>query len=125
MTRARSSPDAYVSTLGHELIHATGHKDRLARKFNPKVFKDAYATEELVAELGSAFICASFGYSYVDAQSPAYIDSWLKVLKADNRAIFSIASYASQAADWLLQKGHGVDETTPKVETKMDDAIPY
>jgi antirestriction protein ArdC len=58
-------------------------------------------TEELVAELCSAFICAALGYSYEEAQSPAYIESWLKVLKQDGQAIFSIASYASQAADWL------------------------
>jgi antirestriction protein ArdC len=95
------STDDFVSTLGHELIHATGHEDRLARVFTPRIFKDAYATEELVAELGSAFICAALGYSYEEAQSPAYIESWLKVLKQDSRAIFSIASYASQAADWL------------------------
>lgn len=115
----------FVSTLGHELVHATGHKDRLARKFNAKIFKGSYATEELVAELGSAFLCAHFGYSYIEAQSPAYLEGWLKVLKEDSRAIFSIASYASQAADWLLQKGHGVNETTPTVELPKEDAIPY
>jgi antirestriction protein ArdC len=86
----------------------------------------SYATEELVAELGSAFLCAHLGYSYIEAQSPAYLESWLKVLKADSRAIFSTASYASQAADCLLQKGPGADETTPDVERpKVDDAIPY
>jgi antirestriction protein ArdC len=63
---------------------------------------------------------------YIEAQSPAYLEGWLSVLKEDNRAIFSIASYASQAADWLLQKGHGVDETTPTVEqAKVADEIPY
>ena len=60
---AFKSDNDFVSTLGHELIHATGYKDRLTRKFNAKLFKDAYATEELVAELGSAFLCAHFGYS--------------------------------------------------------------
>lgn len=90
------------------------------------MFKNAKAAEECVAELGSAFLCAHFRYSYIQAQSPAYLDSWLKVLKEDDRAIFSLASYASQAADWILQKGHGVDETTPAVEQrKVDDAIPY
>ncbi|WP_346657337.1 hypothetical protein [Bradyrhizobium monzae] len=69
-------------------------------------------------------MCANCGYSYIGAQSPAYLDNWLKALKADNRAIFSIASYASQAADWLLQRGHGVDETAPAVEVqKVDDEI--
>ena len=95
------SPDDFVSTLGHEMVHAVGHESRLARKFSAKVFKESYATEELVAELGSCFLCAHLGFSYMEAQSPAYIESWLKVLKQDSRAIFSIASYASQAADWL------------------------
>ena len=82
---AFNTDDDFVSTLGHELVHATGHEDRLARKFNAKIFKEAYATEELVAELGSPFLCAHLGYSYIEAQSPAYLESWLKVLKADSR----------------------------------------
>jgi antirestriction protein ArdC len=91
--RKRAQPRSV--TLGHELVHTTGHKDRLARKFNSKIFKDAYPTEELVAELGSAFLCALSGYcSYIEAQSPTYLNGWLKVLKEDRRAIFSIASYA-------------------------------
>lgn len=110
------SHDDFASTLGHELIHATGHKDRLDRKFSAKVFKENYATEELVAELGSAFLCAHLGFSYMEAQSPAYIEGWLKVLKADNRAIFSVASHASQAADWLREREHAVTADTPKVE---------
>jgi antirestriction protein ArdC len=97
------SADDIVSTLGHELIHATSHPSRLARKFSPKVFKTDYTTEELLAELGSAFVCASLGYSSIEAQSPAYLEGWLKVLKADSRAIFPVASYASQASDWLIR----------------------
>lgn len=116
------SDDDFVSTLGHELVHGTGHASRLDRKFSSKVFKTDYATEELVAELGSAFLCAHLGYSYTEAQSPAYIEGWLKVLKADTRAIFSIASYASQAADWLRNKS--VPEEPAKTDD-MADAIPY
>jgi antirestriction protein ArdC len=69
----------------------------------------------LVAELASCFVCATYGFSWQEAQSPAYLDNWLKV----SRAIFSIASYASQAADWLLNRAK--EENMSKVE----DAIPY
>lgn len=111
------SDDDFVSTLSHELVHATGHPSRLNRKFNEKIFKREYATEECVAELGACFLCAALGFSYVEAQSPAYIDGWLKVLKADTRAIFSIASYASQAADWIRSREHIVTADTPLCET--------
>lgn len=120
---AFNSDADYVSTLGHELVHATGHPSRLDRKPSSKVFKDAYAAEELVAELGSAFLCAHLGYSYIEAQSPAYIDGWLKVLKADNRAIFSVASYASQAADWLRTREHAIAPEQQAEDRK--DQIPY
>lgn len=111
-----NSDDDFVSTLGHELIHAVGHPSRLNRKMAGKVFKEQYAAEECVAELGSAFLCAHTGFSYIEAQSPAYIESWLKVLKADSRAIFSIASYASQAADWIRDRQHAVTAQTPDCE---------
>lgn len=89
----------YCSTLSHELVHATGHPKRLNRNMG----KEDYALEECVAELGSAFVTSTLGLSYTDAQSPAYLDHWLKVLKQDSRALFTIASQASKAADWLLK----------------------
>lgn len=108
--------DDFASTLCHELAHATGHPSRLDRKLGGKVLKEAYAAEECVAELASAFLCAHLGFSYIEAQSPAYIESWLKVLKQDARAIFSLASYASHAADWLRDREHAVTAETPDVE---------
>ena len=114
----------FASTLFHECSHATINPSRLNRK-NERT-KDGYATEELVAELSSVFVCAALGYSYNAAQSPAYIGGWLKVLKADSRAIVSISSQASKVADWMLQNGHGADETRPEHEQpKVDNAIPY
>ena len=92
-----TSETDWASALAHELSHATGHPSRLARPMD----KDNYAREECIAELGSAFLCAHLGYSYNDAASPAYIEHWLKVLKADHKALFQIASQASKAADWL------------------------
>lgn len=100
------SQDAFTGTLYHELIHATGHKDRLNREFGRRFGDNAYAFEELVAELGSAFLCARFGIE-PSFRSASYLDSWLKVLKADNRAIFSAASYAGHASDWLWKKVYG------------------
>jgi antirestriction protein ArdC len=109
-----ATDDDFASTLGHELIHATGHASRLDRKFSEKLRQENYGLEELVAELGSAFLCAHLGFSYLNAQTPAYLDGWLKVLKQDARAIFSMASYASHAADWLREREHAVvDENDP------------
>lgn len=121
---AFNSADDYASTLAHELVHATGAEHRLNRKLSSKVFKTDYAAEELIAELGSCFLMSHLQFDYVESQSPAYIDGWLKVLKADNRAIFSIASYASQAADWLRSREHALVPETVKADD-MADQIPY
>lgn len=93
----------YYSTLAHEHIHWTKHKSRLDRSFNQKRFGDAgYALEELVAELGSAFLCADLGIeSMAKAGHAAYIASWITVLKNDKRAIFTAASMASRAVEYL------------------------
>lgn len=97
------SEEAYWGTFNHELIHASGHKNRLDRTFGKKFGDQAYAREELVAELGSAFLCARLDIP-ASFRSASYVESWLKVLKEDNRAIFSAASYAGQASDWLWKK---------------------
>jgi antirestriction protein ArdC len=93
----------YYRTALHELTHATGHPSRLARKIlNPFGSKD-YAREELVAEMGSAFLCAALGIQPT-VRHADYLASWLEVLREDNRAIFRAASQASKAADWLLAR---------------------
>lgn len=86
----------YYATLAHESVHWTRHADRLDRSFGRKQFGDAgYAREELVAELGAAFLCADLGLALEDRDDhAAYIGSWLKVLKDDKRAIFSAAAHA-------------------------------
>jgi antirestriction protein ArdC len=93
----------YYATLAHESIHWTRHADRLDRSFGRKQFGDAgYAREELVAELGAAFLCADLGLELEDRDDHvAYIESWLKVLKDDKRAIFAAAAHAQRAADFL------------------------
>jgi antirestriction protein ArdC len=95
--------EAYYATLGHECCHMTRHPTRLDRDFGRKRFGDeGYAMEELVAELGSAFLCADLELTpEVRDDHAAYIGSWIKVLKDDKRAIFSAASHAQRAADFL------------------------
>lgn len=102
-------PVSYYATLAHECTHWTRHPSRLDREFGRKRWGDeGYAMEELVAELGSAFLAADLGLELEPREDhAAYIASWLKVLKADKRAIFSAAAHAQRAADFLhaLQPG--------------------
>lgn len=104
--------EAYYAVLAHETTHWTGGRGRLERSFDGNRFGDAgYAMEELVAEIGAAFICADLGISTEPRADHAdYISSWLKVLKGDNRAIFTAASQAQRAADYLA----GADTTCEK-----------
>ena len=92
------SPDQYLATLAHESIHATGHKDRLDRALGDK----SRAREELVAEIGSAFLCADLGIaSNPRPDHAAYIGSWIELLKDEPRAVFDASTKAQQAADFL------------------------
>jgi len=104
----------FQSVLLHEAAHWTGHKDRLAREFGKRFGDQAYAFEELVAELSAAFLCADLGVSNTPRDDHAeYVVSWLRVLKSDPRAIFTAASQASKAAEFLLSF---------RVEEKMNAA---
>ncbi len=91
----------YYRTCFHELGHWTGHTSRLNREFKGRFGSYAYAREELVAEMASAFVCATLGI-IPTVRHADYIGSWLEVLKEDNRAIFRAASQASKAADYVL-----------------------
>ena len=95
--------EGYAATLAHELTHWTKHGTRLARDFGRSRWGDeGYACEELTAELGSAFLCADLAITpEVRSDHAAYIASWLKVLKDDKRFIFTAASHAQRAADYL------------------------
>ena len=101
--------ESYYATLAHETTHWTRHKSRLDRDFGRKRWGDeGYAMEELVAELGAAFLSADLDVTpEVRDDHAAYIATWLKVLKSDSRAIFTAASHAQRAADFLhgLQQG--------------------
>ena len=100
---ATSSPaESYYSTLLHELTHWTGHETRCNRQLGKRFGDDAYAMEELVAELGAAFLCADLRITDEPrADHAQYLDHWLTVMKADKKAIFTAASKASEAATFL------------------------
>lgn len=95
--------DSYVATLAHETTHWTRHPSRLDRDFGRKTWgDDGYAREELVAELGSAFLSADLGITPETWEDhAAYIGAWLNVLKDDKRAIFQAAAHAQRAMDYL------------------------
>ena len=95
--------ESFAATLAHECVHWTKHEKRLARDFGRKRFGDeGYAREELVAELGSAFLSADLGIApEVRDDHASYIASWLKVLQNETRFIFTAASHAQRAADYL------------------------
>ena len=95
------STAAFLSTLAHESTHASGHRDRLDR-LRGRFDERARAREELVAELGSAFLCADLGIaSSPRADHASYISSWLELLKDEPRAVFDAATQAQQAVEFL------------------------
>lgn len=91
---------AAYSTEAHEFGHATGAKSRLDRDLSGRFGSESYAAEELVAEMTSAFICASLNLDGM-LQHPEYIGNWIKVLKSDKRAVFTAASLAKKAHAFL------------------------
>jgi antirestriction protein ArdC/DNA repair protein RadC len=121
------SGEHYYSTLFHELIHSTGHVSRLNRKeiAEPNKFgSDPYSREELVAEMGAAFMC---GHCEIENQtmedSASYIQHWLERLKADRKLVVLAAAQAQKACDFILDvkhiEGEGPTEPTPAKEYKV------
>ena len=105
------SIQGYYAILLHECGHATGHKSRLKRDAivnGVKFGSPKYAFEELIAELTSAFTCAEFGICNI-SQNAAYLDSWIKTLKADKKAIFKASSKAREATDYIMQAFNQAD----------------
>jgi antirestriction protein ArdC len=104
--------DGYLSTLFHELVHSTGHATRLARTAvtDGALFGDhAYSEEELVAEMGAAFLCTHVGIANRTIENTAaYMGSWLQVLKDDRRMVLRSAQRAQRAVDYILG---GIDAT--------------
>jgi antirestriction protein ArdC len=92
--------DHFYGVAFHELTHWTGHKARLDRDLKGRFGQAAYAAEELVAELGAAFLAAEFSFDG-DVRHAGYIETWIGLLRQDKRAFFTAASKAQAAADYL------------------------
>src|SRR6202049_2077557 len=118
-------PEAYFEpinwhrTAAHELGHWSGHSSRLGRDMSGGFGSALYAKEELIAEMTSAFVCASLGI-VPTVRHADYIGSWLEVLRDDDRAIVRAASAASKAADYLLAFRPGSNEPANTVKTSDD-----
>jgi len=109
-------PESYYATLAHELTHWTKHPSRLDRDFGRKRRGDAgYAREELVAELGAAFLASDLEITpEVREDHAAYIESWLQILSDDKRAIFTGAAHAQRAVEYLhMLQADGAAEAVP------------
>lgn len=102
---AFKSPEDYYSTLFHELVHSTGHPSRLNRIQTGMFGTEAYAREELIAELGSLYLCAELGLEG-KLQHAQYLHSYLGFLKANTSEIFKVAGKAKEAVDYLLAKAN-------------------
>lgn len=101
-TESMTRSQGYYATLVHELIHWSGAKPRLARDMSGRFGTEAYAAEELVAEIGAAFLCAELAITQdVRPDHAAYLASWLRLIKSDPKAIFTAAAKASEAAAFL------------------------
>lgn len=100
-----TSPEAFCSTAAHEHTHWTGHKDRLDRDLNNRFGTEAYAAEELVAELGAAFTCGRLGICSEPREDHAhYLKNWLTVLSNDEKALYHAASLAQKAVEFLFER---------------------
>ena len=111
-------PVNWYRTRLHELTHWTGHVSRLNRDFSGRWGGEAYAREELVAELGSAFLCAELGIEPT-VRHADYIGAWLDILKGDNRAVFQAASHASKAAAFIM----ACSLSAPRIAPEIVEAI--
>lgn len=116
-------PQAYFEPINwhrtalHEISHASGHRSRLDRDLSSSFGTKKYAFEELIAEISSAFCCASLGI-VPTVRHADYVGSWLEVMREDSRAIVRAASQASKAADWILAHSpEGIVDALPTTST--------
>lgn len=105
--------EEYYSTLFHEQTHSTGHKSRLNRPGmeNIRFGSETYSKEELIAEMGAAFLCAYSGIENTTIKnSGAYIQNWLDHLKSDKKLVVQAAQKAQKAADYILKPAHTMEQ---------------
>jgi antirestriction protein ArdC len=103
LREAFQSIQDYYSTVMHELVHWTGHANRLNRNLDGHFGSENYAREEIIAELGSLYLCSELGIAG-KLQHKEYLHSWLSILKKDCREIFRLSGKAQEAAEWLLNQ---------------------
>ena len=113
----------YYSTLFHELVHSTGHASRLNRTFGDRFGDELYSKEELVAEMGAAFLCAVAGIAneHTDRNTTAYIQNWIAKLEEDNRLIVHAAANAQRAVELIL--GSTFEQEREASENDGDAAV--
>lgn len=117
----------YYSTLFHELIHSTGHESRLNRTFGDRFGDELYSKEELVAEMGAAFLCAIAGIAneHTDRNTTGYIQNWIEKLEEDNRLIVHATANAQRAVDLILGSTFEEEnETTENAREAAASGIP-
>lgn len=125
LAQSFTTADGYYGTLFHELVHSTGSDGRLNR-FKPTEGQftfgsDSYSQEELVAEIGSAFIAGRLGIALDEQNNAAYLRNWLTRLKSDKKFIFTAARDAQKATDHIL--GEAVAETDEEHQDGNGDAV--
>lgn len=98
---AFAAGSGYYNVALHELTHWSGHASRCQRELTGRFGDGGYAAEELMAEMGSAYLCAYCGIDG-ELRHVGYLQSWLRVLRSDKRAIFTAAAHAQRAADYIL-----------------------
>jgi len=111
---AFQSLDAYYTTYLHELSHATGHEKRCDREMSGTFGKPSYAREELIAELSSAFLSKKCGLNSEVENHASYLNSWIKILKEDKRAIFKASSQARKASDYIIENSIKMEQEREK-----------
>jgi antirestriction protein ArdC len=107
--------ESYYQTLWHELVHSTGHESRLNRKTlteSARFGSEIYCEEELVAELGSAFICAEASLDNTIQSSTSYIQGWMDIFKENPKMIVNASSKAQKAVDYLLNLNQNIEAET-------------
>ena len=117
-------PESYYSVLGHEHVHWTGAEHRLNRDLQNRFGTDSYAREELIAELGSAFLSGHLGIAVEPRPDhAAYLASWLRVLRNDARALVTAAAKAQQAVDFLIGEAGCDADLGASVETDSTERL--
>lgn len=117
-TDTSTETESYYSVLLHELTHWTGHPKRCHRDLGNRFGNEAYAMEELIAELGASFLCSDLQVVVaVRADHAQYIQTWLKVLREDKIAIFTASNRAMKAVDFL----HGLQDRS--IKEQQDEIV--